>query len=130
MAAAAGQESICRRSLDSAVTEINHGPSDDELPYLALNETHLARWRGNCLVLFGDPETAEELDAVLTAMDGDFTRAEARLRCDLAAALHVRGDTEQARLHLKRARELAQITASARQRRRIRDLGKRLGSAA
>jgi len=130
MAAAAGQETTCRRSLDSAVTEISHGPARDDLPYLALDETHLARWRGNCLIQFGDPETASELDAALTAMDGDFTRAEAGLRCDLAAAHHARGDKEQARHHLRRARELAQITGSARQRRRIGDLAKRLGKAA
>jgi hypothetical protein len=35
-------------------------------------------------------------------MDGSFTRAEAGLRCDLAAALHVRGDRDEAKLHLKR----------------------------
>jgi tetratricopeptide (TPR) repeat protein len=130
MAAAAGQESTCRNGLDSALTEISHGPSGQDLPYLALNETHLARWRGNCLVLFGDPETADDLNAALTAMDGDFTRAEAGLRCDLAAALHIRGEKEQARLHLKRARELAQVTGSARQRRRVRDLAARIAKAA
>ena len=59
-----------------------------------------------------------------------FTRAEAGLRCDLAAALHVRGEHDEARRHLKKARELAQLTGSARQRRRIRDLSKRIGEAA
>ena len=64
---------------------------------------HLARWRGNCLVLFGDPQTADDLNAALTAMDRSFTRAEASLRCDLAAALHVRGEQDEAKRHLKRA---------------------------
>ena len=64
-------------------------PAAEDLPYLALNETHLARWRGNCLVHFGDPHTASDLTTALAAMDGSFTRAEAGLRCDLAAALHV-----------------------------------------
>jgi len=63
-------------------------------------------------------------------MDGSFTRAEASLRCDLAAALHVRGEQDEAKRHLKRARELAQITGSARQRRRIRELSKRRSKAA
>jgi tetratricopeptide (TPR) repeat protein len=130
MAAAAGQESICRTALDSAAREVSHGAASEDLPYLALNETHLARWRGNCLVPFGDPQTADDLNAALTAMDGSFTRAEAGLRCDLAAALHVRGERDEARLHLKRARELAQVTGSARQRRRVRELSKRIAKAA
>ena len=130
MAAAAGQESTCRNALDHAAQEVGHGPASQDLPYLALNETHLARWRGNCLVLFGDPQTADDLNAALTAMDGSFIRAEAGLRCDLAAALHVRGEQDEAKSHLKRARELAQVTGSARQRRRIRELSKRIAKAA
>jgi hypothetical protein len=43
MAAAAGQESTCRHALDLAAREVGYGPSGEELPYLALNETHLAR---------------------------------------------------------------------------------------
>ena len=130
MAAAAGEESACRTALDSAAKELGHGPASEDLPYLALNETHLAHWRGNCLVLFGDPQTADDLTAALTAMDGSFTRAEASLRCDLAAALHVRGEKDEAKRHLKRAREVAQLAGSARQRRRIRDLSKRIAKAA
>jgi tetratricopeptide (TPR) repeat protein len=130
MAAAVGLEKTCRTALDYAADEIGHGPSGADLPYLALNQTHLARWRGNCLVMFGDPQTADELNVALAAMDGDFTRAEAGLHCDLAAALHVRGEMDEARRHLKRARELAQVTGSARQRRRITDLARRIGKAA
>jgi tetratricopeptide (TPR) repeat protein len=130
MAAAAGQEAACRHALDLAAREIGHGPSGDDLPYLALNEAHLARWRGNCLVLFGDPQVADELGTALNAMDGSFTRAEAGLRCDLAAALHVRGERDEARRHLAQARQLAQLTGSARQRRRIRELSVRIGKAA
>jgi tetratricopeptide (TPR) repeat protein len=130
MAAAAGLENTCRQALDYAADEIGHGPSGADLPYLALNQTHLTRWRGNCLVMFGDPQTADELNIALAAMDGDFTRAEAGLHCDLAAALHARGEPDEARRHLKRARELAQVTGSARQRRRITDLARRIGKAA
>lgn len=130
MAAAAGQEASCRRALDLATQEVSYGPSGDDLPYLALNETHLTRWRGNCLVTFGDPEVAHELGRALGAMDGSFTRAEAGLRCDLAATLYVRGERDEARRHLARARELAQLTGSARQRRRIRDLTARISKAA
>jgi hypothetical protein len=130
MAAVAGDETICRNALDQAATEISRGPSSGDLPYLALDETHLARWRGNCLVHFGDPQTADELAGALTGLDGSFTRAEAGLRCDLASALYVRGERREARQHLLRARELAHATGSARQRRRIRDLTKRIGGAA
>jgi hypothetical protein len=122
MAAAVGEESACRHALDSAAQEISYGPASQELPYLALNETHLARWRGNCLIAFGDPQTADDLAAALAAMDDSFTRAE--------AGLHVRGEQDEARRHLKKARELAQLAGSARQRRRIRDLSKRIAKAA
>jgi len=120
----------CRHALDSAAQEISHGPASQELPYLALNETHLARWRGNCLIAFGDPQTADDLATALAAMDDSFTRAEAGLRCDLAVALHVRGEQDEAKQHLKKARELAQLTGSALQRRRIRDLSRRIAKAA
>jgi transcriptional regulator with XRE-family HTH domain len=130
MAAVAGQESACRRALDQAARELDHEPNGEGLPYLALNTAHLARWRGNCLIVFGDPEIADELTAALSAMDASFSRAEAGLRCDLAAALHVRGEPDQARRHLRRAGELAQLTGSARQRRRIREVARRIGEAA
>ena len=130
MAAAAGEESICRRALDGAAQEISYGAASEDLPYLALNETHLARWRGNCLVMFGDPQTADDLAAALAAMEDGFIRAEASLRCDLAAALHVRGEHDEAKRHLKTARELAQLTGSARQRRRVLDLSRRIAKAA
>jgi len=45
-------------------------------------------------------------------------------------ASHARGELDEARRHLKRARELAQVTGSARQRRRITDLARRIGNAA
>jgi tetratricopeptide (TPR) repeat protein len=130
MAAAARQETACRRALDLAAREVSLGPGTGDLPYIALNETHLTRWRGNCLVLFGDPEVAGDLATALEAMDGSFTRAEAGLRCDLAAALHVQGQRTQAQEHIARATELAQLAGSARQRRRIAELSQRIASAA
>jgi tetratricopeptide (TPR) repeat protein len=129
MAAAAGEETTCRHALDQAAHEIGYGSSDQDLPYLALSPVHLARWRGNCLVTFGDSETANELTRALAAMDPSFTRAEAGVRCDLAAALHVQGEHDEAHRQLGRARELAHRTGSTRQRHRIRDLARRLGPA-
>lgn len=101
-----------------------------EVSILALDDTHLARWRGNCFVHFGDPSTITDLTTALAGMDATFTRAEAGLRCDLAAALYVTGERDEARRHLARAAELAQLTGSARQRRRISNLAKRIGQAA
>jgi len=130
MAAAVGRNGDCHRALDQASTELGYGPSGEDLPYLALNSAHLARWRGNCLVQFGDTATVGDLTAALAGMDSTFTRAEAGLHCDLAAALHAAGDRHEARQHLRHATELAQLTGSARQRRRIAELAKRLGHAA
>jgi tetratricopeptide (TPR) repeat protein len=129
MAAAARQQEACRAALDLAAVQISHPDADANLPYLSLNAAHLARWRGNCLVQFGDTATVTDLTTALTGMSG-FTRAEASLRCDLAAALHTAGDRHEARRHLSRATELAQLSGSARQRRRITDLARRIGTAA
>ena len=129
MAAAVRQHDACRTALDLAARQITR-PQADHLPYLALDAAHLARWRGNCLIQFGDTATIGDLTTALTGMDGTFTRAEAGLRCDLAAALHAAGDRHEARQHLRRATELAQLTGSARQRRRITSLARRIGTAA
>jgi hypothetical protein len=105
------------------------GHADASLPYLSLNTAHLARWRGNCLIQFGDTATITDLTTALTGISG-FTRAEAGLRCDMAAALHGAGDRDEARRHLSSATELARLAGSARQRRRIIDLTRRIGTAA
>ncbi len=129
MAAAARQHDTCHAALDQAARHLSQ-PAADDLPYLALNDAHLARWRGNCLIHLGDTTNISDLTAALTGMDPAFTRAEAGLRCDLAAACHATGDNDQARQHLTRAAELAQLTGSARQHRRITDLKHKIGQAA
>jgi tetratricopeptide (TPR) repeat protein len=131
MAAAVRQQDDCRTALDLAARELSRPLAEAEtVPYLALNTAHLARWRGNCLIQFGDTTTISDLTTALAGMDGTFTRAEAGLRCDLAAALHAAGERREARQHLKQATELAQLTGSARQRRRINSLAQRIGTAA
>jgi tetratricopeptide (TPR) repeat protein len=126
MAAAAGDPAACRRALDQAARALPAGHGDPALPYLALDDAHLARWRGNCLVIAGDPRAADDLDTALAAMDGTFTRARAGLHCDLAAVRHASGERDEARRHLAVARQLADATASARFRRRVRDLTARI----
>lgn len=85
-----------------------------------------ARWRGNCLVRLGDSTAVEHSIAALAAMDVTFTRAEASLRCDLAEAMLMTDERNEAITHAQRARELALRVGSVRQHRRIRRLAERL----
>ena len=61
MAAAARQQADCRAALDLAADHLSQ-PTAEHLASLALNDTHLARWRGNCLVHFCDPATIADLN--------------------------------------------------------------------
>ncbi|SEL57619.1 hypothetical protein [Nonomuraea pusilla] len=128
-AAVLGDEATCRRALDQAVSILPDGDSDPDMPYLAINPHHLARWRGNCLVRFGDPATVEDLRSALAGMDGTYNRAESGVRCDLANALLAAGDPEAAQPHIQRAQHLATMTGSRRQRRRIDELAKAVNRA-
>lgn len=118
--AAAGQGDRARHLLDMAADVLPEGDVDPELPYLMLNQTHLARWRGHCLARLGADEAVDDLTA---ALDGDQAlsskRAESSLRVDLALALRKRGDVAGSKEHAHRALELAGRTGSARQRARI-----------
>ncbi|MEV7807415.1 helix-turn-helix domain-containing protein [Microbispora sp. NPDC088329] len=125
-AAILGDEATCRAALDQAAALLPDGNSDPDMPYLSLDIHHLARWRGNCLVRFGDPGTIEDLRSALAGMDGTYNRAEAALRCDLGHALLAMGDPEAAQPHIQRARHLATMTGSRRQRKRIDELSRRL----
>ncbi|MFI5805673.1 hypothetical protein [Streptomyces sp. NPDC051561] len=117
--AVAGNSSACRRSLDRADASLPVDAADPELPFLFLAGSHLARWRGNCLARLGADEAIEDLSGALSAMDEGFNRAEAGVRCDLAGALLKRGDTSEATVQAEKARELAALTGSVRQRIRI-----------
>lgn len=121
--AAAGFGDRARQLLDYAATVLPPGDADPELPYLMLNQTHLARWRGHCLARLGAKEAVDELT---TALNGDqmlnSKRAESSLRVDLALALRERGDLAESKDHAQRAAELAGRTGSTRQRARISSL--------
>src|SRR5260370_21489304 len=110
MAAVAGQEGDCRHALDLAALEIADGPGGDDLPYLALNPVHFARWRGSCLIHFGDPETGSELAAALDAMHTSSTRAEAGLPACPTRALPFRRERHAAPPSLPTAAPLLQPT--------------------
>jgi transcriptional regulator with XRE-family HTH domain len=116
--AAADEDAACRAALDRADAARPRDPADPALPFLFLAGPHLDRWRGNCLATLGADEALQDLTASLDAMDG-FNRAEAGVRCDLAVVLQRRGEIDEARRQASLAQELALITHSERQRRRI-----------
>ncbi|WP_433250485.1 XRE family transcriptional regulator [Streptosporangium sp. CA-135522] len=123
-AAILGDETTCRMALDQAATLLPDGAADASMPYLSLDAHHLARWRGNCLVRFGDPGTVEDLRSALAGMDGTYNRAESGVRCDLGHALLARGEADAAQPHIQRAQQLATMTGSRRQRKRIEELAR------
>ncbi|GGO70412.1 XRE family transcriptional regulator [Nonomuraea cavernae] len=128
-AAVLGHEAACRRALDQAAAVLPEGDSDPDMPYLSINIHHFTRWRGSCLLRFGDPGTVEDLRSSLAGMDGTYNRAEAGVRCDLGHALLAAGDPEAAQPHIHRAKQLATMTGSRRQRRRIEELSQAVNHA-
>ncbi|MFD3974669.1 XRE family transcriptional regulator [Streptomyces cyaneofuscatus] len=124
LCAAAGQELEARKALERATSLLPDDGEvrDAEMLSIFLNADHLARWRGNVLVKLGDGSAIEELYASLGGVDASFVRAGAGLHCDLTQAHLARGEVEDARLHLQRARLLANRTGSVRYRRRVESL--------
>jgi hypothetical protein len=119
--AAAGEQTRSRSALDSAARQIVNA-KDDSLAYLALDENHLARWRGHCLARLGASEAVEDLSGALAKLDPSFNRARAGLLCDLALAYSARGEMDASREHARQASVLAEATTSKRQQRRIAQL--------
>ncbi|MYS07442.1 XRE family transcriptional regulator [Streptomyces sp. SID6041] len=99
---------------------------DADMLSIFLNTGHLARWRGNVLAKLGDASAMEELYASLDRADESFVRANSGLYCDLAQAHLARGELDNARSHLQKARLLANRTGSVRHRRRVEMLTGRL----
>ena len=86
-----GQPDASLRTFDTAHDLLPAQP--DRLadgPYLALDDVHLARWRGHALAHFGHPDATTVLRRRLGRHDAEFTRAEAGLRTDLVLA-HLAG---------------------------------------
>ncbi|MFJ4458577.1 XRE family transcriptional regulator [Streptomyces sp. NPDC088928] len=130
LCAAAGpaMESAARSALERATGLL---PDDGEMRdadmlSIFLNASHLSRWRGNVLAKLGDASAMEELYASLDSADESFVRANSGLHCDLTQAHLARGELDDARSHLQKARLLANRTGSVRYRRRIELLTGRL----
>lgn len=115
---AMGEEQSCRRALDDAGRLVEES-AGESLPYVFLDETHLARWRGHCLARLGAVEAIDHLTRALEALDPSFARAAAGHHCDLALAYAQRGEKDAAKRHVEQAEALATRTSSARQRRRL-----------
>lgn len=121
--AAGGRRDSALRALDAAAHDLEDSGNDNSLPYLMLGAGHLARWRGHCLARLGEEQAIEDLTSALDVMgEGQYGRAEAGLRVDLALAFRARGDVTESRHHARRAADVAGRTGSERQRRRIVEL--------
>lgn len=119
--AVAGDDRGSRLAFDHAIRLLPENCGDPELPYITLDERHLARWHGNVLARLGDTAAIDRLYQALAASDHSL-RARAGLHADLAYALTASGDDDQAEAQLRQAAELADQAGSRRQRRRILQL--------
>lgn len=118
--AARGRRDASLRAFDDAAHILpHHAIVNGREPYIALDISHLARWRGHALARFAHPDAVPVLRDALTVHDAEFTRAEAALRTDLAAAHLASGEPDAARRHHARARSVAEAVGSARQLRRL-----------
>jgi transcriptional regulator with XRE-family HTH domain len=114
----------CQDAVRTAIDHAVHLIDDDAeaVPYLALDQMHLIRWRGHCLARLGVADAIEDLSLALETLDPSFVRAAAGLHCDLAIAHGARHEVEIAQRHAAQATRLAAATMSIRQQRRIRQL--------
>lgn len=115
-----GQQSASLRAFDQAATLMPAIPIPEAgSPYMALDDVHLARWRGHALARFGHPDATVVLTDALVRHDSTFVRAETGLRVDLARAYSARGEPEEAARQRAKAVGLANEIGSVRQRKRL-----------
>jgi hypothetical protein len=119
--AAAHDDCGSRSAFDRALGTLPAASPDPELPYIQLDELHLARWHGNVLARLGDAAAVDRLYTAIKAEDQSL-RAKAALHADLAYTLTAVGDRDQAQRQLTQAERFATQAGSARQRRRLRQL--------
>jgi hypothetical protein len=119
--AANGQAHAAHLQLDRADALLGAGNADESLPYLMLNESHLARWRGHCLARLGEREAIDYLTTALAGA-GDSVRAATGLHVDLALAYSRAGLRAEAQTQVAVASDLASHYGSRRQQLRLRPL--------
>ena len=110
---------------DAAFQQVEPGSGPRWLSYF--DQAHLARWKGHCLVLVGQPETTlAVLHEALDSVDSSFVRARAGALVDLAT-LHLRqGEIDATCNALGQAVRLARETQSTKNQRRIIEVRRRL----
>jgi hypothetical protein len=118
--AAAGHHTDSLRAFDRAAEVLPSDCTPDaEGPYVALDERHLARWRGHALARIGDPRAVPVLVRALRVHNTEYTRAEAALRVDLVFAHLAAGDVDSATALSHDAITIADTVGSLRQRGRL-----------
>lgn len=115
-AASAGLSDQARTGLHDAEKLLGRADpaSAVTLPFLSLNEVHLARWRANVLIKLGDPAGGTQAVQSLHQLPTEFARARTGVQLDIAQALLLTGDTDQASTHLTQAAERITTLQSAR----------------
>lgn len=120
--AGAGDADGCLRALEKAEVHISRAKRGEEQTYSVahFDESHLLRWRGQCLVELGRVDEAEDvLRASLAKIDSSFVRARSGVLLDLASALAQRSEVEEACRTAKEALLLARDTQSKRYERQV-----------
>jgi tetratricopeptide (TPR) repeat protein len=103
---------------DEAFEQVEPGSGPRWLAYF--DQAHLVRWKGHCLVLVGQPETAfAVLQEALDSVDASFVRARAGALVDLATLHLQQGEVEETCNVLGQAFRLARETHSTKNQRRI-----------
>lgn len=118
--AAVGRRPEVLNAFDAAETLLPDDSTDPELPFLFLDGTHLARWRGHALAKIGDIHAVGVLAEALQRLEPSFIRAETTLRVDLAQAFMELGVREELRVQARIAGGLAIKIGSVRQQNRLR----------
>lgn len=122
VAAISGDVSGSNRYFEMAARTLPNDPADPAVPYIMLDEFHLARWRGTAFARLGDEAAISELHYALTGMDSSFVRAKAQLHVELAHSLIAARHEDEALRQVAQAKALAVKVGSLRQRRRVREL--------
>jgi ATP/maltotriose-dependent transcriptional regulator MalT len=110
---------------DEAFQGVEPGSGPRWLSYF--DQAHLVGWKGHCLVLVGQPDTAlAVLQEALDSVDASFVRARAGALVDLATLHPRQGEVDATCNALAEAFRLARETQSTKSQRRIIDVRRRL----
>ncbi|WP_067470548.1 helix-turn-helix domain-containing protein [Nocardia amamiensis] len=98
---------------------------DNDLPFIAHDATHLARWAGHILAQLGDPAAAAITRESMRAIPEDFVRARCAQQLDLAQSAISADRREEAASLLSVTADRIAVLGSGRLRRRHELLSRR-----